>query len=732
MNVPPKLPMSARARINTIILMGAVSVFASATGCTDGGGAKQHVVRGDSLASQKKLSEAIAEYQLALRADDRNANARHHIGLAFLEVGQVSRAYDALVKSVGADPNNPDLRISIATIDLMLARSEQARDQAYAVKQRDPSSPLALVVGSTAASTPSQVRGTIKDVEARLPQVAKTALPRLALGTLYWRNRDTVAARRALEDGLAADTTSLEGHLLLSRFYSATGNASLANRELKKASDITPPGSPARLQAAKNLIVLGQRDQARDVLGEMAEPSPLNSIASRLAANLALSDGRLEDAAKAISRLAGSDTADVEAIVLSGRLHLARQELDAAIADFQRALKVAPDVAPIHYYLAAALLQSGKNAEAKAALNTAVSLAPDYPDAVFQLSELNIRDGAAGDARELLDRFVKSNPKSIKGHVLLGAALGASGRATEATEAFQQILQIDPNSSEGHYWVAMGLAAERKPEQARDEFEKALSISPEFREPMVQLVLMDLASQAPELALRRLRNQLNVAPRSADLYDLLGLAHAAQGQVDSAEVAFLKSIELNPALLDARVRLSELYAATGKPDQALTQAAAAVGVEPKNVRALMALGVAAQQKGDVIKARQAYQTALSVEPRFAGPANNLALLLSAGGDDATALTFALRAQELAPADPHIMDTVGWILYKRGEYARAVKNLEESARLLPTSPSIQYHLGLAAQKAGNTSLARQALERALNSPTPFAEKEDARKVLLLLK
>jgi len=175
-----------------------------------------------------------------------------------------------------------------------------------------------------------------------------------------------------------------------------------------------------------------------------------------------------------------------------------------------------------------------------------------------------------------------------------------------------------------------------------------------------------------------------------------------------------------------------LYAATGKPDQALTQAAAAVGVEPKNVRALMALGVAAQQKGDVIKARQAYQTALSVEPRFAGPANNLALLLSAGGDDATALTFALRAQELAPADPHIMDTVGWILYKRGEYARAVKNLEESARLLPTSPSIQYHLGLAAQKAGNTSLARQALERALNSPTPFAEKEDARKVLLLLK
>jgi tetratricopeptide (TPR) repeat protein len=712
--------------------VGAVSVFASATACSDSGSANQHVARGDSLATQKKLPEAIAEYQLALRVDDRNTKARHHVGLALLQMGQLSRAYDALVKSVDGDPGNPNLRISIATIDLILARRDQARDQAYAGRERDSSSSLALVVRSAAASTPDQVRGTIKEVEARLPQVAKATWPRLALGTLYWRNKDTVAARRALEDGVAADTTSPEGHFLLSRFYSATGNASLADRELKRVSAVAPPGSVARLQAAKNLILLGQRDQARDIFGEMAEPSPENSVASRFAANLALSDARLDEATKAISRLAGSDTSDVEAMVLSGRLHLARHELDAAIADFQRALKVAPDVAPIHYYLAAAFLQSGKTTEAKAALTTAVTLAPNYPDAVFQLSELNIRDGAAGDARQLLDQFVESNPKSIRAHVLLGAALGAVGRTAEATEAFQQILRIDPNSSEGHYWLGMGFAAERKPEQARDEFEKALSISPEFREPMVQLVLMDLSAQVPELALRRLRNQLTVAPRSADLYDLLGLAHAAQGQVDSAAVAFSKSIELNPSLLDARVRLSELYAATGKPDQALSQAEAAVSIEPKNVRALMALGVAAQQKGDGVKARQAYQTALSVEPRFAGPANNLALLLSAGGDDATALTFALRAQELAPSDPHIMDTVGWILYKRGEYARAVKSLEESARLLPSSPSIQYHLGMAAQKAGNTSLAREALERALNSPTPFAEKEDARKVLLLLK
>jgi Flp pilus assembly protein TadD len=310
--------------------------------------------------------------------------------------------------------------------------------------------------------------------------------------------------------------------------------------------------------------------------------------------------------------------------------------------------------------------------------------------------------------------------------------LAATGHATEATEAFQQILRIAPNSSEGHYWVGTGLVAEHRNDEARNEFEKALSIAPEFRDPMTQLVLLDLGENIPDLALRRIRTQLTMAPRSADLYDLLGLAQATKGQADSAESAFLRSIELNANLLDPRVRLSELYSAVGRVDQALAQAEAATKIEPRNVRALMALGVAAQQKGDGAKARRTYEAALAAEPRFAGPANNLALLLAASGDAAGALTFALRAQELAPADPHIMDTVGWILYQRGEYERAVKNLAESARLLPQSPSVQYHLGMAAQKAGNPSLAREALERAVNSPAPFAEKEDARKALVLLK
>jgi Flp pilus assembly protein TadD len=278
----------------------------------------------------------------------------------------------------------------------------------------------------------------------------------------------------------------------------------------------------------------------------------------------------------------------------------------------------------------------------------------------------------------------------------------------------------------------MGLLAERRTEEAAAEFQTALTLSPGFREAITQLVLLDIAVRKPEAALDRLRQQMVIVKGSADLYDLLGIVHVFRNQLDSAEASFIKSIELDSRLLDPRVRLAELYTSMGKFEQALSQAEAARTIEPNNLRALMAVGVAAQQKGDAARARQAYEAALAVNARFSAAANNLAILLLDRGETGGALTYALRAQESAPDDPHIADTLGWILYKRGEFDRATKILTESAAKLPQSPSAQYHLGVAAQKTGDTALARQALGRAVNSTTPFAERESARRALVGLK
>ena len=79
-------------------------------------------------------------------------------------------------------------------------------------------------------------------------------------------------------------------------------------------------------------------------------------------------------------------------------------------------------------------------------------------------------------------------------------------------------------------------------------------------------------------------------------------------------------------------------------------------------------------------------------------------------------------------DPRVSDTLGWILYKRGVYQRALSLLKESASKLPDQPVIQHHLGMASLKAGDKEGARVALTAAVNSPTSFPGKDEARKAL----
>ena len=86
------------------------------------------------------------------------------------------------------------------------------------------------------------------------------------------------------------------------------------------------------------------------------------------------------------------------------------------------------------------------------------------------------------------------------------------------------------------------------------------------------------------------------------------------------------------------------------------------------------------------------------------------------------------AKELAPDDASVPDTLGWILYQRGIYHRALARFKESAVGLPESPEVQYRVGLASLKVGDKDGARRALSLAAGSPTSFAGRDEAKRLL----
>lgn len=157
------------------------------------------------------------------------------------------------------------------------------------------------------------------------------------------------------------------------------------------------------------------------------------------------------------------DPLNVEAHVLTGYLYQREQDNDLAEIHFRRALSIEPHNAQaLNNYggflfamgrftealvplralvedptyrargqafenLGLALLQTGNDAEAKAAFNRALELGPNQSRSVLELSELAYQDGELKLALELYDRYLlaaRQNGKSLCLGLKLGTAVG--------------------------------------------------------------------------------------------------------------------------------------------------------------------------------------------------------------------------------------------------------------------------------------------------------------------
>ena len=148
-----------------------------------------------------------------------------------------------------------------------------------------------------------------------------------------------------------------------------------------------------------------------------------------------------------------------------------------------------PDGWMPHYNLGTCLLQAGRLEGAIAHFEQAVRIRPDLAKVQSNLGIALAQDGRAQEAVMHFERALQIDPDLADVHGNLGHALMLQGNESGAIEHWRQALRIKPDYAEIQYDLGLALEQSGKIEEAIEHYELALKLQPDFVEARTKLQL---------------------------------------------------------------------------------------------------------------------------------------------------------------------------------------------------------------------------------------------------
>jgi tetratricopeptide (TPR) repeat protein/2-polyprenyl-3-methyl-5-hydroxy-6-metoxy-1,4-benzoquinol methylase len=219
-------------------------------------------------------------------------------------------------------------------------------------------------------------------------------------------------------------------------------------------------------------------------------------------------------------------------------------KLNEAVAIYQRALALQPNLTELHYYLGNTLRQQNKFDEATAHYRRAVALRPTFAEAHNNLGNALRIQGHLDEAMAYYKKAVALKPDFAEAHNNLGNALQDQGQVEQAAAQYRSALAINPNFVEAHNNLGNSLSRQSNLDEAIIEYKRALVLRPDFAEAHNNLgtVFHDQGKLAEAVA--QYRRALTLAPRYAEAESNLGKALLSAGEPAEALRAIQRSIEI--------------------------------------------------------------------------------------------------------------------------------------------------------------------------------------------
>jgi len=238
---------------------------------------------------------------------------------------------------------------------------------------------------------------------------------------------------------------------------------------------------------------------------------------------------------------------NVNVINSLGACYGQQERLEEAARLFERAISLEKDDFMAWYNLGLVRRRLGALDEAGDALEEAVRISPDDFAVLFALGQLYLDRGQSARAADWFSRAAGVKEAKPVIHRWLGEALVRDGRPGEAMSHFKAAVKADPNDAASLSWLGrLYLDSRRDREIGLSLINRAVEIEPDNGLYRGRLGWARLLNEEPKEALVEFQTALSQKERTADLVRGLGLSLADLGRVDEAQSALAEAVALAP------------------------------------------------------------------------------------------------------------------------------------------------------------------------------------------
>ena len=302
-----------------------------------------------------------------------------------------------------------------------------------------------------------------------------------------------------------------------------------AEGEFEKALTLDPKDPRARFEYAVCLLSLGRNDEARREFEQVRKERGESNYITYYLGQLDLLSSDYASAIKRLSEVA-EDSAFPDASFHLGSAYISSGDVENGVKWLERAVKLQPNDYRVHYRLARAYSNAGRQPDAAREYGLYTKLLNEHKATETDVRACSdaLRTQPPAAAQVACHRMYDPNdPEKL---TLLGQLYGDGGAFEEALVPLQRAGQLDPNSYEA--WHNLGLTYFRlqRYKEARSPLEKAVALHPESYGSIVILgaTLYMLGDDAAALPVLEHAHRLN--PGDAETEAVLEKIRAAQGK----------------------------------------------------------------------------------------------------------------------------------------------------------------------------------------------------------